>query len=123
MNSSPTHPQGTIQEKSWASAVYLPSTWFIQVHVVSYRRLGPRTGRISATRYVQRSSLIAGAGQAHLLRGALGGGGKSGSRPLPLVEEVLVDPPRRSEPDEEFEALDFGRPGMLMEKVCPSFNE
>jgi hypothetical protein len=61
----------------------------------------------------------------HFLRGALGGGGSSGRSPPPpddVPEDVLPVPPRRSEDEDELDDVDdFGRPGIAMEKVWPSF--
>jgi hypothetical protein len=61
----------------------------------------------------------------HRLRGALGGGGSSGAMPLPpeVVPEVAVPaPPSKSELELDVvdDPDDLGRPGMAMEKVCPS---
>lgn len=58
--------------------------------------------------------------------GALGGGGKSGMNPDPLLafEAVaVVDPSRRSAALLEVVLLFAARPGIEMEKVWPSFNE
>ena len=65
--------------------------------------------------------LTTGYDQAHRFLGAPGGGGGSSGTPNP-VEPVVAPPPNRSELL-AFGPLAFARPGIEMEKVCPSFNE